>query len=71
MQKSKYEYTEEEYQNAIKEIIRVYAGKDSKSQIPKLVFAAGQPGSGKSILTKKIIRDYARLILYSNRYGPI
>lgn len=53
----KYEYTEEEYKIALERVKKEYEQKGTNNERPKLVFAAGQPASGKSALPQKIIED--------------
>lgn len=54
----KYDYTDEEYQVILEKIKRNYNIQPLSIDKPKLIFAAGQPGSGKSALPKKIQEDY-------------
>lgn len=53
-----FDYTEEEYQESFKRVKRDYIQQIQSSEKPKLIFAAGQPASGKSNLPRKIIEDY-------------
>lgn len=55
----KYNYTDGEYQVILEQIKRNYNINPLSNNKPKLIFAAGQPGSGKSTLPKKIQIDYS------------
>ena len=55
---SKYNYTTEEYKEAFNRVIDNYIESKAISEYPKLVFAAGQPGSGKTGLIKNIKKDF-------------
>lgn len=57
----KYDYTEDEYQDALQKIKKDCIRKKRLDEKPKLVFCSGQPASGKSALSKKIIEDYPNI----------
>lgn len=59
METKSYDYTEEEYQKAFEKVKRDYIGQVKPEKSPKLIFAAGQPASGKSALPKRILKDYS------------
>ena len=61
MEEKSYEYTEEEYQEAFEKVKRECIGQVQTKTNPKLIFAAGQPASGKSALPKKIKKDYPNI----------
>ncbi len=58
METKSYDYTEDEYQEAFEKVKRDYVGQAKSEKSPRLIFATGQPASGKSALPKKIIKDY-------------
>lgn len=58
METKSYDYTEDEYQKVFEKVKRDYVGQAQSEKNPRLIFAAGQPASGKSVLPKKIMKDY-------------
>mgnify|MGYP004522887569 CR=1 FL=1 len=62
MEKNNYDdYTEADYAIALEKVKKDYIGDIKPSEEPKLVFASGQPASGKSALPRKIIEDYKNI----------
>lgn len=58
METKSYDYTENEYQEAFEKVKKDYVRQVRSEKNPKLIFATGQPASGKSALPKKIMKDY-------------
>ena len=48
----------QEYQMSLEKIIAEHINFVAESSSPKLVFAAGQPGAGKTALVQRILQDY-------------
>lgn len=65
METKSYDYTEDEYQEAFEKVKRDYVGQAQSQKSPRLIFAAGQPASGKSALPKKIMKDYPNVSFVS------
>lgn len=68
METKPYNYTEAEYQEAFEKVKRDYIGQIQTEQTSKLIFAAGQPASGKSALQKNRKRLFTYFVCIS-RYG--
>lgn len=69
MEEKSYEYTEEEYQEAFEKVKRECIGQVQTKTNPKLIFAAGQPASGKSALPKKNKKGLSEYFICNSGYG--